>query len=301
MPSDIKTNHWLFVITPKKWHDYILLMRLDRPIGTWLLLIPCLWGLAIYHQQLSYQDWLRYVGIFALGAFVLRSAGCVWNDILDREFDKKVVRTKNRPLASGRVGVDDALKLLAVLLAIGLVMLFLLGNHPAQVVALLSLGLVVPYPLMKRIFPLPQLWLGFTFNIGILVAGMLTTNDYFNIGLWWLYIIGVLWTLAYDTIYALQDKDEDALLGLKSSALLFGKHIKTAIGVFYLSMAGLLLGLIYYLGDGNRFAYVYWLLAGFAMFDSYDKVHLKQPYRNLRVFRRQWLVGLFIFLALYYR
>ncbi len=301
MASDIKKNHWLFAATPTPWHDYILLLRLDRPIGTWLLLLPCFWGLAIYHDKMSAEDFLYYLIIFTVGAFALRSAGCVWNDILDREFDKKVARTRQRPLASGRISLDRALWVLAILLSIGFFILVALNNHPAQVVALLSLALVVPYPLMKRLFPLPQLWLGFTFNIGVLVAGVIAADDYFDIGLWWLYAIGILWTMAYDTIYALQDKDDDELLGLKSSALFFGKEVKKIVGVFYLLMALALVGLVYYL-DGTNPLVGYGLCAVtmLVMWNNYQKINPKKSAVNLQVFRRQWIVGFLILLVLYY-
>ncbi len=301
MASDIKKNHWLFAATPTPWHDYILLLRLDRPIGTWLLLLPCFWGLAIYHDKMSAEGFLYYLIVFTVGAFALRSAGCVWNDILDREFDKKVARTRQRPLASGRISLDRALWVLVTLLSIGFFILVALDNHPAQVVALLSLALVVPYPLMKRLFPLPQLWLGFTFNIGVLVAGVIGSEDYFDIGLWWLYAIGILWTMAYDTIYALQDKDDDELLGLKSSALFFGKEVKKIVGGFYLLMAMALVGLVYYL-DGNNPLVGYGLCVAtmLVMWSNYQKINPKKPAINLQVFRRQWMVGVLILLVLYY-
>ena len=295
-----KEKHWLFAVTPSSWHDAISLMRLDRPIGAWLLLLPCFWGLAIYSDKFSPNDFFYYLVVFTLGAFALRSAGCIWNDIMDRELDKQVARTKNRPLASGRMPLEHAIWIMSVLLLIGFVVLLLIDSKPSHVVALLSLGLVAPYPLMKRLFLLPQLWLGFTFNVGVLVAGMLTTNNYFDLGLWWLYIIGVVWTMAYDTIYALQDKDDDALLGLRSSTLVFGPRVKHIIGWCYLLMILLLVGLFVYLDSNNIVGYVFLLLAAVAMGHSYRRITIKKSEANLQNFRWQWVIGLLIFLALYY-
>ncbi|MDI9314089.1 MAG: 4-hydroxybenzoate octaprenyltransferase [Hydrotalea sp.] len=294
-------KNWLFAITPKWWHDDVALMRLDRPIGVWLLLLPCFWGLAIYHQGFSFDEFIYYGLVFTAGAFALRSAGCIWNDILDREFDKKVARTRDRPLASGRLSLDHAIWLMSILLLIGFVVLLLIDSKQSHVVALLSLGLVAPYPLMKRMFLLPQLWLGFTFNIGVLVAGMLTTNNYFDLGLWWLYLIGVLWTVAYDTIYALQDKDDDFLLGLHTSTLVFGGQVKHAIGICYLLMTALLVGLFIYLDSEAIVGYGFLGLAVLAMAHSYRRITEKKSEANLQNFRWQWLIGVLIFLALYYR
>lgn len=300
--SDIKSDHWLLSLASPALRPYFLLLRFDRLIGLWLLLLPCFWGLGLFADHYLPAEFVYYLLLFSLGAVAMRSAGCVWNDILDREIDRKVSRTKGRPLASGAIGLHEAVLVMLGLLFVGLVVVTMLGVREAQVVAFLSLGLVAPYPLMKRFFPLPQLWLGFTFNVGILVAGMLVVRDFFNPGLWLLYAVGICWTMAYDTIYALQDIEEDEMLGLQSAPLFFGKRVKQAVGFFYGLMAVLLLYLFYYMGgsfDLGSITSLLLLTAAFAlMIYCYRKLDVKDPKICLKIFRWQLWVGVLIFLAL---
>jgi 4-hydroxybenzoate polyprenyltransferase len=203
-------------------------MRLDRPIGTWLLYWPCAWSVALagVRERWDLLFWL------ALGAFAMRSAGCVYNDIVDRDLDRNVERTRLRPLASGRVSVRSALMLIALLLAIALIVLLQL-NRTAQIVSLVSLAPVAAYPFMKRITWWPQAWLGLVFSWGALVGWPAVTGStaWPPVLLW---LGSVAWVVGYDTLYAIQDKEDDALVGVKSSARRLGDKAALGVGIFYL-------------------------------------------------------------------
>ncbi|MEZ0260047.1 MAG: 4-hydroxybenzoate octaprenyltransferase [Alphaproteobacteria bacterium] len=247
MTSDIQTEKLIFRMTPRAAHPYIKLARLDRPIGTWLLLIPCWWGLALAvpfrtlapfcgMRPFTVPEIATFASLFAIGAVVMRAAGCVINDIWDRKLDAQVERTRSRPLPSGEVTPRQALVFLTLLLVTGLAVL-LQFNKLSIKLGFLSLALVATYPLMKRITWWPQLFLGFTFNWGALLGwtalqGRLPLHIE-SIPLW-LYAGGIFWTLAYDTIYAHQDKEDDATIGIRSTARLFGKHSKIFVGAFFM-------------------------------------------------------------------
>jgi 4-hydroxybenzoate polyprenyltransferase len=213
---------------PAGLRPYASLMRLDRPIGVWLLFWPGAWAIAL--AGLGPRGF-ALIGWFALGAFAMRSAGCVYNDIVDRDLDAKVERTRLRPLASGRVSLKGAWALLVALSLIGLLVLLQLGRT-AQLVALASLALVAAYPFMKRITWWPQAWLGLLFSWAALVGWPAVTGQ---IGLTALLLWGgaVFWVVGYDTVYALQDREDDALVGVKSSALALGRHARTGVAVCY--------------------------------------------------------------------
>ncbi len=222
---------------PRGWVDrmphpiqpYLRLMRLDRPIGTWLLLLPGWWSLALAH--FGVPDFTS-VGLFLVGAVVMRGAGCTYNDIVDRDIDAQVARTAVRPLPSGQVTVRAAWIFLALQLAIGLAVL-LQFNLVAIEVGAASLLLVAAYPFMKRITFWPQAWLGLTFNWGVLVGWAAATAHVFQKEALLLYAGGFFWTLGYDTIYAHQDREDDALVGVKSSARALGRATKPVVGLFY--------------------------------------------------------------------
>ncbi|MBV8061545.1 MAG: 4-hydroxybenzoate octaprenyltransferase [Alphaproteobacteria bacterium] len=233
--TDINPAAWIDRNMPDSWRPYARLMRLDRPIGTWLLLLPCWWSLALV-EGAPWLSGLFYALLFAIGALIMRGAGCVVNDIYDRNIDKMVERTSIRPLASGEVTLWQALVFLAVLLLIGLGILFCF-NKTTLYTAIISLALVFTYPLMKRITWWPQLFLGFTFNWGALLGWAALTG---SIGMATipLYLGGVVWTLAYDTLYAHQDKRDDLAVGVKSTALLFGDKSRPIIALFYIAALG---------------------------------------------------------------
>jgi 4-hydroxybenzoate polyprenyltransferase len=222
---------------PPSARPYASLMRLDRPIGVWLLFWPCAWSVALAGMG---PDGAALIAWFALGAWAMRSAGCVYNDIIDRNLDAAVERTRSRPLASKRVSLRSAWALLVVLSLIGLLVLLQL-DRPAQLVALGSLLLVAAYPFMKRITWWPQAWLGLVFSWGALVgwpaAG--AELDWTAVLLW---AGSVFWVIGYDTIYALQDREDDALVGVRSSALALGSRVQGGVALFY-AIALLLWGL----------------------------------------------------------
>lgn len=228
-PNDMTGNTWVERSLPRALVPYAHLMRLDRPIGTWLLLFPGLWSIAM---ALTGASDLRYFAWFAVGALIMRGAGCVWNDITDRDFDAAVARTRTRPIASGAVKVWQAGLFLACLLAIGLAVL-LQFNQFAVILGAASLVIVFAYPLMKRITHWPQLVLGLAFNWGALLGWAAVRGDLDSWAPFCLYAAGILWTLGYDTIYAHQDKEDDALIGVKSTALLFGDQTRPFLFLFY--------------------------------------------------------------------
>ena len=229
--SDIKPDHWTLRLAPVAARPYLRLARLDRPIGTWLLLLPCWWSLALASAvEGVLPDW-RLALLFAVGALVMRGAGCTYNDIVDRDIDERVARTASRPLPSGEVSLLQALIFLAIQLLVGLLILLQL-NRFSIILGAASLVLVFTYPLMKRVTYWPQAFLGLTFNWGALIGWSAVTGS-----LDWpailLYLGGIAWTLGYDTIYAHQDKEDDALIGVKSSALKLGDRSKPWLAAFY--------------------------------------------------------------------
>ena len=223
----------LIGILPRSWRPYASLMRLDRPIGTWLLYWPCAWSVALAGVD---GRWALFAW-FALGAFAMRSAGCVYNDIVDRDLDKRVERTRLRPLASGRVSTRAAWALTVALSLVGLVVLLRLPLA-AQLVALGSLAPVAAYPFMKRITWWPQAWLGLVFSWGALVGWPAVTGslDWAPALLW---AGSIFWVIGYDTLYAIQDIEDDALVGVKSSARALGDRAKLGVAICYsVALAG---------------------------------------------------------------
>jgi 4-hydroxybenzoate polyprenyltransferase len=226
--TDIRRDDWSTRYAPAALLPYIRLARLDRPIGTWLLLFPGWWSIALAAG--GWPDW-RLMLLFGIGAVVMRGAGCTFNDIVDRDFDGRVERTRGRPIPSGAVSVKGAALFMALQLAIGAAILLSL-DRLAIGLGLLVLLLVVTYPFMKRITYWPQFFLGLNFNWGALMGWAAVRGD-----LSWapllLYLGGIAWTLGYDTIYAHQDKEDDILIGVKSSALALGGRTRPALFAFY--------------------------------------------------------------------
>jgi 4-hydroxybenzoate polyprenyltransferase len=225
---------------PDKVRPFASLIRLDRPIGAWLLFWPGAWAVALAgmgDRGIALILWL------ALGAWAMRSAGCVYNDLVDRDLDRRVERTRLRPLASGRVTPAAAWLLLSSLCVIGLAVLLQLPTN-AQLIALASLAPVALYPFMKRVTWWPQAWLGIVFSWAALVGWAAVAGTIEAAGLL-LYAGSVAWVIGYDTIYALQDRDDDALVGVKSSARALGRHARLGIAFFYLGALGLWAGAIW--------------------------------------------------------
>ena len=212
---------------PRGLRPYASLMRLDRPIGTWLLYWPCAWSVALAGVR---GEWILFVWLL-LGAFVMRSAGCAYNDIVDRDLDRQVERTRLRPLASGRVSLRAAWALVVGLSLTGLIVLLQL-KPAAQVVALLSLAPVAAYPFMKRITWWPQAWLGLVFSWGALV-GWPAVAGRFELPALILWLGSIFWVIGYDTLYAIQDIEDDELVGVKSSARALGGRARLGVGICY--------------------------------------------------------------------
>ena len=283
---------------PAGWKPFAQMMRLDRPIGWWLLLLPCWWGLLLA-QWANGEHWpdLPKAALFLLGAIVMRAAGCIVNDLADRDIDSKVERTRNRPLASGQVSVKAALLGLGILLAIGLAIL-LQFNRTTVIAGIASLLIVAIYPLMKRITYYPQFVLGLAFNWGALVGWTAIRGS-----IEWpaiiLYLGGISWTMAYDTIYAHQDKEDDAVVGVKSTALKFGdKSIYWLFGFFALA-----LNLIDYSlwqvkapwpAHGGVFATAIHALWQLRNFDGNDSARCLKLFRSNRIFGLLIVAGLLI-------
>lgn len=228
--SDIQNDHWTLRHVPVSWRPYVRLMRLDRPIGTWLLLFPCWWGLVLASPRLDLTC-LAYAALFAVGSVVMRGAGCTVNDIADRDFDAQVERTRQRPIAANHITRQQAAVFLAAQLLVGLLVLVQLQTF-AVWVGMASLLLVFPYPLMKRLTDWPQAWLGLTFNWGALLSWAAVRGE-IGAPAVCLYVAGVFWTLGYDTIYAHQDKEDDMMVGVKSTALKLGEQTKSWLWGFY--------------------------------------------------------------------
>ena len=213
---------------PPALRAFALLARFDRPIGWWLLFWPCVYGLALAGGAVAH--WYLVLWML-LGAIAMRGAGCVYNDIIDRDLDSQVARTALRPLASGAVGLKAAWGWLIALCLVGLIVLLQL-RWQAQLAALGSLLLVAAYPFMKRITWWPQAWLGLVFAWGVPV-GWIAITGAVDAAMLWLYIGTIFWVMGYDTIYAMQDREDDALVGIRSSALRLGSNIRSGVAVFY--------------------------------------------------------------------
>jgi 4-hydroxybenzoate polyprenyltransferase len=226
---DIHSRAWIDVWLPPPLRPFARLARLDRPIGTWLLLLPGWWAITMAGFGVPDQQLML---LFLVGALVMRGAGCTYNDIIDRDIDAKVARTASRPLPAGDASVRAAWIFLVIQLIAGLAVLLQM-NTQAIIVGAASLVLVFTYPFMKRITYWPQAWLGLTFNWGVLV-GWTAMRDRFEWASLILYAAGFFWTLGYDTIYAHQDREDDALIGVKSSALALGKHTKPFVALMYM-------------------------------------------------------------------
>ena len=245
--ADAVPGNWVDTLAPAGWRPYLRLARADRPIGGWLLFWPCAWSLALANLaegRALPNPW--HLALFLAGAFFMRSAGCAWNDIVDRDYDARVERTRSRPIPSGQISVRQAAAFGVACCLLGLLVL-LQFNRFAVILGVASLGPVAIYPFMKRITHWPQAVLGLTFKWGALM-GWAATFGRLDAAALVLYAACIAWTLGYDTIYAHQDKEDDALLGLKSTALRLGPATRPWLVAFYgaawigLAAAGLMAG-----------------------------------------------------------
>ncbi len=294
--ADAVPENWVDRRAPEAWRPYLRLARFDRPIGAWLLLFPCWWSqtLAEVSRGEPFPSlWLLV--LFAIGAFLMRGAGCAYNDWVDRDYDARVARTASRPIPSGQVSAEQAL-LFAGALSLGGLVVLLQMNAYTIALAIASLALVAVYPFMKRFIYWPQLVLGLAFNWGALV-GWSAVHGSLALPAFLLYAGAVLWTIGYDTIYAHQDREDDLLLGLKSTALKFGEETATWVGGFYAGAvvlwvaAGALAGahLIFFLSAALVSLQLAWQVSTLDIHDAQN---------CLRRFRSNRDVGLAIFLGL---
>lgn len=294
--TDIAAPHW-FRYMPKKWRPYLLLARLDRPIGVWLLLLPGLWGIALgsdWPVTGSFQPWI-YGCLFVVGSIIMRAAGCVINDIFDRNIDKEVERTRVRPLAAGTITLARALIFLGALLFCAFILLLLL---PPTAIALgiLVVPLIIAYPLMKRITWWPQAFLGLTFNFSALMGLACMTNSIGWTG-FCLYVSCIFWTLGYDTVYAYQDKEDDALVGVKSTARKFADQGKIWVSGFYalsiISLSGAL-----FLQTNLIYAPAVLIPAAIHLFLQITEWSPDNPHSSLQIFKSNKTYGLLVLTGL---
>ena len=293
-PTDIvpdSEHRGLLSYLPQRGRDLIQLARFDRPIGVWLLYWPGAWAIALSGNAIRRWDLLVW---FLLGATVMRGAGCVFNDIVDRDLDRKVARTRERPVASGRVSLALAWGWLVALCLVGLVVLVQL-NVTAAIVAVASLAPVAAYPFMKRITWWPQAWLGLVFSWACLV-GWPAASGRIDPTMIWLYAGSIFWVIGYDTIYALQDIEDDALAGVKSSARALGDSARGGVAIFY-AIALVLWGVAIWRVRPEALAlaallpvagHLLWQVAGLKRQDAKDA---------LMRFRSNRFAGLLMFLA----
>ena len=287
------TGNWVDRLAPSWTQPYLQLARLDRPIGWWLLLLPCWWstGLAALASGGRTPD-IKLLALFAVGAIVMRGAGCTWNDILDRDLDARVERTRSRPIPSGRVSVTGAFVFLVMLALIGLLALVQMNNF-AIVTGIASLAIVAIYPLAKRVTWLPQVVLGLAFSWGALM-GWAAVFGRIDLPAIVLYAGSILWVIGYDTIYAHQDRDDDAIIGVRSTARLFGEKTRPALAALYLGAAILIAAAGVLAGGGLFFALG---AIGFALHLGWQvrALDIDDSENCLRLFRANRTAGLILF------
>jgi 4-hydroxybenzoate polyprenyltransferase len=276
---------------------FIKLTRLKRPIGYMLLFWPCAWGLTIaFDFSKNIEIYLFYLFLFLLGSILMRSAGCIVNDIVDRKFDRRVARTKNRPIASGKISVNLGL-LYALILCITAFLVLLNFNYLTIIVALGSMPLAFTYPLMKRYTYWPQLFLGITFNYGLILGWLSVTNEISIIPILF-YLGAIFWTLGYDTIYGFQDIKDDEIIGLKSTSIKFKQNpIIFLILCYFIFILTLLI--VGYLMNFNKISLIiYFLVVYQIFFNQIKKLNIKDPKSCLKIFKSNNLLGLLVLIGL---
>jgi 4-hydroxybenzoate polyprenyltransferase len=289
------TGNWVDGLAPAWLRPYLRLARLDRPIGSWLLLMPCWWSVALAAVRSGQGIDVWHLVLFFIGAFAMRGAGCTWNDIVDRDLDARVERTRSRPIPSGQVTVAAAAAFLVLQALIGLAVL-LQFNRFTIYVGFASLAVVVVYPFMKRITYWPQIVLGLAFSWGALM-GWPATFARLDPPALLLYAGAIAWVIGYDTIYAHQDREDDALIGIKSTALLFRERTKPMLALFYALAVALIAwagfsagaGLIFALGLLAFAAHLAWQIA---------RLDVDDPINCLAVFKSNRDAGLILFAGL---
>jgi 4-hydroxybenzoate polyprenyltransferase len=290
------TGNWVDTTAPSWSRPYLRLARFDRPIGSWLLLMPCWWSAALAAGAAHEIRRLPlFIVLFFIGSFVMRGAGCTWNDITDRDLDARVERTRSRPIPAGQVSVEQALAFMMAQALIGLLVL-LQFNRFAIATGIASLIIVAIYPFMKRITWWPQIVLGLAFSWGALM-GFAATFARIDAAALWLYAGSISWVIGYDTIYAHQDTEDDALIGIKSTARLFAARTRPALSLFY-ALAVILLGGALWSAGAHWLAWI-----GLAVFAGHlgwqiVRLDISDPVLCLRVFKSNRDAGLLLFAGL---
>jgi 4-hydroxybenzoate polyprenyltransferase len=291
------TGNWVDTLAPPWSRPYLRLARLDRPIGSWLLLLPCWWSAALAASLARNLGGLPLIlALFFVGAFAMRGAGCTWNDVTDRDLDAQVERTRSRPIPSGQVSVPQALVFLVAQALIGLCVL-LQFNGFAVATGIASLAIVAIYPFMKRITWWPQVVLGLAFSWGALMGFAVVLGRIDTTALV-LYAGSIAWVIGYDTIYAHQDAEDDALIGVRSTARLFGAQTRQALILFY-GLAVILIGAAIWLAGAGISA---WLgLSAFAAHLAWQigRLEIGDPALCLRIFKSNRDAGLLLFAGLF--
>lgn len=289
------TGNWVDLYAPGRFRPYLRLARLDRPIGSWLLLMPCWWSVGLTGLAMDRLPSLWHIVLFFIGAFAMRGAGCTWNDLVDRDLDGKVERTRSRPIPSGQVTAKQAAIFLVAQALVGLVVL-LQFNGFTILTGLASLLVVAIYPFMKRVTYWPQVFLGLAFSWGALMGWPAAFGrlDWVPVIL---YAGAISWVIAYDTIYAHQDREDDMMIGIKSTALLFGQDTQRALTLFY-SAAVVLIGIACVMAGAGWITLVG--LAGFAAHLAWQvrRIDIDDPALCLRLFRSNRDAGLILFAAM---
>jgi 4-hydroxybenzoate polyprenyltransferase len=289
------TGNWVDLYAPAHFRPYLRLARLDRPIGSWLLLMPCWWSVGLTGLAMDRLPSGWHIVLFFIGAFAMRGAGCTWNDFVDRDLDGKVERTRSRPIPSGQVTARQAVIFMIAQALVGFAVL-LQFNGFTVLTGLASLAVVAVYPFMKRITYWPQIFLGLAFSWGALMGwpaafGRLDWTPVI------LYAGSISWVIAYDTIYAHQDREDDMMIGIKSTALLFGDNTKLALTIFYAAAVVLI-------GTACIMAGASWItligLAGFAVHLAWQvrRIDIDDPALCLMLFRSNRDAGLILFAAM---
>ena len=281
----------------EKFQTFIQLTRLDKPIGIMLLFWPCTWGLTLaFYFNKATDLYLKYLILFFLGSVLMRTAGSIFNDIVDKDLDKKVERTKERPIASGKISTFSAFLYIILLCLIALVIL-LQFNTLTIILGASSMILVVAYPFMKRITYWPQLFLGLTFNWGIIMGWSSLTNN-ISIEPIILYLSAIFWTLGYDTIYGLQDIHDDEIIGVKSTSIKFKNNVKVFVGTCY-SLCVFLILTMFVMMDINKYLLIL-MIPFIAMFIYQIKIFkISNSESSLLAFKNNNLTGLLIFIFIF--
>jgi 4-hydroxybenzoate polyprenyltransferase len=289
------TGNWVDTLAPSAARPYLRLARLDRPIGSWLLLMPCWWSLGLAGMKARELPSAWFVLLFFIGAFAMRGAGCTWNDLVDRDLDAKVERTRSRPIPSGQVTPTQAAIFMGVQALVGLAVL-LQFNRYTILCGIASLGVIVIYPFMKRITYWPQIVLGLAFSWGALM-GWPAMLGRLELAPLILYAGAISWVIAYDTIYAHQDREDDALIGVKSTALLFGENTKPMLTVFYL-LAVILIGIAGTLAGGGNVFGIGLIIFALHLAWQVRRLNIADPALCLRLFKSNRDAGLILFAAM---